>query len=82
MEYCEKHNRNKLLSKYPDKRTGEKTFWCPDCYDEYKKTKGQGEWLRDTPKKENGNALIMEELVAINGRLDKLIAFVVNKLGK
>ena len=59
MPYCEKHNREKLPSKFPDKKTGEKTFWCPDCYDEWKKSK-QGN--KATSAESSGNQIIMEEL--------------------
>ena len=53
----------------PSKFGGE---WCPKCYDEKKKAKAEG----------SGSAVIMEEINAINERLDHLISYLVKKLGK
>jgi len=86
IEYCSKHNRDKIPSKFPDKRTGEKTYWCPECYDEWKKTKqpSQAETKQEIKQnlpKADPNALIIEELSGINQRLEKLID-IISKLGK
>jgi len=74
--YCDKHNRDMLPSKFVDKRTGEKGYWCPDCYKEWKDKQPQ------TPQRVDSNAVLMDKIGAINERLDKLIAFLVLKLGK
>ena len=82
MPYCDKHNREKLPSKFPDKKTGEKAFWCPDCYDEWKKSKQgtQPSWSGNPQKSTTSDQMIFEELAAINKRIDKLGKYLVNKL--
>lgn len=66
MPWCEKHNREKLLSKYPNKKTGGKDYWCPECYDEYKLTH---------PKKTEANSSVEEALTmdSMDKKLDLLI---------
>lgn len=77
--YCDKHNRDMLPSKFEDKKTGEKGFWCPDCYKEWKDKK------QNTPRQDN-SALIMDELVAFrkefNDRMDAMAEYIAKKIIK
>ena len=74
MPYCEKHNREKLLSKYPDKKTGEKTYWCPDCYDEWKKSQATSTGFKKTvePKYVGNNDEVLKALREIWLKIDNL----------
>lgn len=59
--YCDLHNRDKVRSKYPDKKTGEIGYYCPDCYREWKD--------KQQPQKTDGNAILLDEF---NRRFDGL----------
>jgi len=78
--FCEKHNKYKIQSKYPNKKTGEIDYWCPECYDEWKKkgvSKVEIKPLYDKPL--NGNAMIIDEIQELfkklNERLDSMGLF-------
>ena len=77
MEYCEKHNRDKLLSKYPDKRTGEKTYWCPDCYDEWKKAMPERRGTTQAPYNQDklleAIKIVNENIKLLHSKIDKLL---------
>ena len=79
MPYCEKHNKEKLLSKFLDPKTGEKQYWCPDCNREWKEKKAQEE-----QKKTDGGLIILDELQAFrkefNERFDSLAKYLAEKL--
>lgn len=88
-EWCSKHNRNMLVSKYPNKRTGEQDYWCPDCHDEWKKEQG---FRPAVEKKVNGDVILADEMQVgfkninerldkIDGRIDKQAEYLLKKLG-
>jgi hypothetical protein len=76
MPYCEKHNRDKLVSKFPNKKTGEKEYWCPDCYDEWKQTHqtqekpATGNIVRQTGVSNEGVESILQKILE---RFDTLL---------
>ena len=63
MEWCDKHNRKMLLSKYLDPKTGEERYWCPDCAKEKK-----DQFRRAVPDNEE----ILNALREIYKKIDKI----------